>query len=383
MGKEKTYTINEFEKEVITLHTTTLIRLYKLSSDATNLYLFYIKNAKIQETNSIYSTDSFCKKGLNWGEKRFRSAKTILANEGFIEQITKRDEKGIILGHYIKIHYLSGNKRVEKPNNINTTLLSHSVDEPTVWMNPQCGFQQTNALDKNINADDKNINADDKKITITQHEEIFNFWNSKNLTKHKILSSEMKKRITIALDKSFTLDQIKEAITNYDIILNSSDYYFDCRWALNEFIQRGSTDHGFEEKKGFQMFLMENKPFDKFKNKFNFKPLSEIDQLRSEFKPITKEYDQLNVLNKETNTYYGFSTDKLRNSYLMREYVADIKDNYNKSKFMLGDFCYLEEAIASIFFSRKSGYDMELLKALMSIWKEMKPKFKRKIIDLL
>jgi len=178
---------------------------------------------------------------------------------------------------------------------------------------------------------------------------------------------------------SYTTETFKKALDNYYTVFisnlqNKDMYYYTTVWkTIGSFIYSG-----VHRGTGFKSLL----DLDKLKKGFT-NNVSEIDQLRSEFKPITKEYDQLNVLNKETNTYYGFSTDKLRNSYLMREYVADIKDNYNKSKFMLGDFCYLEEAIASIFFSRKSGYDMELLKALMSIWKEMKPKFKRKIIDLL
>jgi hypothetical protein len=35
------------------------------------------------------------------------------------------------------------------------------------------------------------------------------------------------------------LDEIKDAIHNYDFILNSKEHWFNYRWTLKDFLQRG------------------------------------------------------------------------------------------------------------------------------------------------
>lgn len=378
---EVTYVINEFEKEIIVFNTATCLRLFELGNDPTLLYLFYVKTAKIQETNSVHATNSFCKKGLGWGDHRFNKTKQLLLDEKLIENVTKRDEKGQLIGHFVRIHYLKCNKKSIKSNTPSSDAPTHKVDSTSHWVEPACGWGETNAFNKNINADDKNTNAFNKKKTIVAHahEDIFNFWNSKNIIKHKKFTNEMKDKITRAINLGVTVEQLLDAISNYSKILNDENYIFSYRWNLADFITRGITDHGTENKKGFRMFLSENNPFENLPRN---KVLPEIEQLRLKFKPITEEYESSSVFSPANQTYYGFPAEKLSNSWLMRSHEQDIKENYNKDRFEYGDFCWLEEIIASIFFNRKAGYDLELLKALMSIWAEKKPEFKMTALEL-
>ena len=95
------------EKKIIILTTKTVEFLLSKNPDSLSLYMFYIKNAKIQKTNSIFNVESFGMKGLGWGRDRYRSAKATLVNEKFIEDLIRRNEKtGQIEGHFLKINYL-------------------------------------------------------------------------------------------------------------------------------------------------------------------------------------------------------------------------------------------------------------------------------------
>jgi hypothetical protein len=156
---------NDLSKEIILTHTLTARRLLKEGSNGTNaftLYNFYCFCSSLQETKSVYATDSFCMAGLNWGRDKFRKAKKLLVNMGIIESVTRRDKLGKIAGHYIYIHYIS-----------------HRGSKPTLWEKPQCGKQPTNAIDKNINTIDKNINA-------IPFIDFWNLYDKKVGNKHKI-----------------------------------------------------------------------------------------------------------------------------------------------------------------------------------------------------
>lgn len=94
------------EKKIIILTTKTVEFLLSKNPDSLSLYMFYIKNAKIQKTNSIFNVEAFGMKGLGWGRDRYRNAKAVLVNEKFIEDVIKRNKNGQIEGHFLKINYL-------------------------------------------------------------------------------------------------------------------------------------------------------------------------------------------------------------------------------------------------------------------------------------
>lgn len=393
MTEEVTYTLsNEYEKDVIKeeirFNTITCLKLFELGNDALVLYMFYVKTAKIQGTLSVYALNSFCKKGLGWGDYKFNKAKKLLVDNKLIETVVKRDENNVITGHYIRIHYLKKKEvGAKKPNKITSDAAAHKMDRSSLWVEPPCGSGETNTINKKGNTNNKEKgNTNNKKSTIAAEvpnelkEEIFNFWMSKRLMKHKKFTTEMKKAITRAINDGFTEHQLKDAINNYDLILNDQSYLFSYKWNLADFLVRGLTDHGVENIKGFRIFLSENEPF---KNLTRNRILSEVDLLKEKFKPITSEYSIQNLLDTENETYYGFPLERIKNNKLMKEYIADIKDYYNNDRMEYGHFIWLETAIASMFFHRKSGCDTELLKALMSVWEDLKSVFKRTAIKLM
>lgn len=145
-GKQKTE--YELDGDVVIITTKTVEFLLSQNPDALSLYLFYIKNSKIQKTNSIWCKDVFCQKGLGWGKVRFNEAKKTLLDSKLIDITQTRDTKGKINGWYVKINYLFSGKKTDE-------LLSEAVHK---HQNQQVdtttsGYQETNALsNKSINA---------------------------------------------------------------------------------------------------------------------------------------------------------------------------------------------------------------------------------------
>lgn len=67
-----------------------------------------------------------------------------------------------------------------------------------------------------------------------QEQEIFNFWNSKNLIQAEVCNNYTKAVISTAL-KSFTLEQIKTSIERYNLVYNSKHFFNHC-WKLESFL---------------------------------------------------------------------------------------------------------------------------------------------------
>lgn len=83
---------------------------------------------------------------------------------------------------------------------------------------------ETNNNDNNVN----NIYTD-----------IFSFWNSKEIIKHKRLDNKTKMKIKSLL-KEYSPEEIKNSIENYSLILNNPQhYFFTYKWTLKDFLSRG------------------------------------------------------------------------------------------------------------------------------------------------
>jgi len=94
----------------------------------------------------------------------------------------------------------------------------------------------TKEQQNNTNKNDKNVKNDKKDIYI----EVFEFWNSKGIIRHKKLTDKMERKIKSAL-KDYDIDTIKEIISTYAEVVLNDKYWFTHKWTLDEFLQRGIT----------------------------------------------------------------------------------------------------------------------------------------------
>ncbi|MGU8770229.1 hypothetical protein ACV3RY_13375 [Clostridium perfringens] len=93
---------------------------------------------------------------------------------------------------------------------------------------------------------DKNLKSKSKDNSNQDINTIFDYWNSKGIIKHKELKEDTKKAIKKAT-KSYSIDEIKQAIDIYSEILNSG-YYFTYKWSLKDFLSRNNGISTFMEE---------------------------------------------------------------------------------------------------------------------------------------
>lgn len=116
MSKEETYDGMILDNVIgITIPTFNFFnRNKKIGQDALILYMFYYKTAKLQKTNAIWATASFCMRGLDWTEERYYKTKKFLIEQRIISQKTTRREKGYIGKTYIILRFKLSNEKMAK-----------------------------------------------------------------------------------------------------------------------------------------------------------------------------------------------------------------------------------------------------------------------------
>lgn len=174
------YDFNDVSDNLIILPMNIINRILQLNiknkSDAISLYIFYYYTAKWQKTNQPKAVDKYSKKVLGMGKDRLSKAQKTLISLGLIERVVKKNEKGQILGWYIKINYILKKKTL---NNILESKEDNQVPENALVDLPTSGKQNTNALSinnisalsiNNISAYDNNkeqLEKDMKEISNT------------------------------------------------------------------------------------------------------------------------------------------------------------------------------------------------------------------------
>ncbi len=68
--------------------------------------------------------------------------------------------------------------------------------------------------------------------------ELFDFWNSLGIVKHRTLTGDMTRALRAAL-RDFSAAEISQAMKNYAHIVNDEQCYFSYRWVLKDFLKRG------------------------------------------------------------------------------------------------------------------------------------------------
>jgi len=152
----------DIEKEILLITTLTAERLFALGVDAWALYGFYYLTAKRQarkigyENLTVKATTLYCVNGTGMSKTRVQNAKKILVDEGFIEEVIRREGQRIS-GFYVRIKYAGGN--LYWPDSLlagNPT--SREINQ---LRNQLVENQTTNTLNKNISTYESN-----DKITI-------------------------------------------------------------------------------------------------------------------------------------------------------------------------------------------------------------------------
>jgi hypothetical protein len=141
---------NQLNQEITLIHTPTSFWLLKKSADAFALYSFYCYTASWQGMTSIKASGGFVQKALGWGKDKFSKAQKILVDAGIIKENVKRDTSGRIIGHYLLVRY---------SNTLSTGTENHHVDETTMWVEPPCGFQETNTGEEILNTSEESLNT--------------------------------------------------------------------------------------------------------------------------------------------------------------------------------------------------------------------------------
>lgn len=131
--------------DLLVINKTTIERLFQINNhNALILYLFYYKTAKWQKTNPIKANDDYCKKCLHWGIDKVQATKKKLKEMELIETIRRTDDKGVVVGWYIKVNYLIDDSRIPKT---------------TIPTSPQLDKQETNTINNNIKILNNNKNT--------------------------------------------------------------------------------------------------------------------------------------------------------------------------------------------------------------------------------
>lgn len=175
-----------------------------------------------------------------------------LDSENYIEEVNKKLEEDLIkkiTSTYDKALVMSELKKLKDKNLVGIDLLQE--------------------LERNLKVREKENYSNEVK-------EVFEYWNSKNIIKHKAMSDEIKKAIEKSL-KVHSKDEIVQAIETYGEILNS-DFYFNHKWSLRDFLSR---------KNGISTFTEEGS------NKSNYEEWKK--GLRSKNKVVSKERKEIKL----------------------------------------------------------------------------------------
>ena len=379
------------DKDILVFTTTTMSRLLKLgNTDPWTLYTFLVRQSKLQDTNKVWANNSFCKKGLHWGNKRLESAKKLLTDHEFIESTASKNEtSGQFEKTFIQIHYIPNPaySGAEKPRPQDSRMLNTADGEPAD------GSQDANALDKKINALDKKETslstsvdkvASDTPMSFLQPDgiekykegqELNAYWKSIGLKRgHKSLESKFvisgkyggSERKSLPVWASITsairmvgMKPMKMAIRNYKTYQDSADEYTPgANLSLGEFC------HGEQYSK-----YIDSVPPNEIKS------TNPWDIIRSRFSPLTSVY--VAIFDAKKQRYYGFQTNLIQ-SFIRKEDTEQLVAS--KGKFRFNDFRELEWMIAGMLWRRKQNKDteLELCQKYMRIWEGLQNEFKKK-----
>lgn len=189
---------------------------------------------------------------LGVGEQRIRTLLKKLIKEDMIHLVSKHRHFSI---YKIK-NYEKFNQQINQQDNQQVSLTGQRI-EPL-------SNQQTNQQDNHLlttcqppanhllttKEESNNTEKKDKK----EIKDIFEYWNSLGIIKHRELTQKIKSKINARLEK-MSPEEISEAMRNYQTVLNGDLYWWSHKFTLEKFM----------EPKNIDQFLTDNNPFENFR----------------------------------------------------------------------------------------------------------------------
>lgn len=186
---------------------------------------------------------------------KIRSFIKELVNYGYLNRIAIRNDKGIFQGYRYEFY--------EKPFLDYPILEKPILDEPksdNINMDKAIENTTIEPFSDLPNSDYPFLGepfSENRKLNNTNitnnyiYTSIFNYWNSKAIKKHRVLTKEIEKAINkvlkIKVEGEFIKENdIKKAIDNYKEVLES-EYFFNHKWTLTEFLTRKQKDTGINQ----------------------------------------------------------------------------------------------------------------------------------------
>ena len=235
-----------------TLPTIDRLTTYKNGWDALLLYFRYVRQARLQKTNTTYSNDVFMAKWMGWSKDKFYKVKKILVENALIEGVMRKSADGKVEGAYVKVNFLIGNT---------TTLLKNGSLEK-----PESGKSDTNAWSiLNINAwsnKKKQAVYDNKQYTIQEAVDYIyqSYSNKVPKEKAKYNKSAQAKGYIEQLLKEYSMADLVDSAKQYFRVTDrtyimASQYFYSNTMKWKQY--RVFVDHikeGWGETKGWNEF---------------------------------------------------------------------------------------------------------------------------------
>ena len=126
----------------------------------------------------------------------------------------------------------------------------------------QCNASVTDVLQNSISISNSMSKSNMKETAV------FDYWNSKEIIKHKELTQPILKQIQKTL-KEYSIEDIKKYIDRYNTVIKDKSYYFDTKWSLTEFLKQRNAMCDFKDD-GSKWVNYTNKHTKENKNKSNY-----------------------------------------------------------------------------------------------------------------
>ncbi len=196
------------------------------------------------------------------GEASFRSGFQELKDRGYVKRYPIRDENNKITKWETVVSELP---HEEKPHLENPHVENLDVEKPQV---ENQGLLNTDELSTDEPSTDK-PNTDDI-YTLYEH------WNGQNIIKHRKLTDSMKRHTKARLD-DYSIDELKQAMSNYKEVLESDNYYWTHKWTYQDFMKPDNVVRFLDESEPKTNFLSNKAALNK--NQFDLSEDSQFNNL--------------------------------------------------------------------------------------------------------